>query len=260
MLCATITLVVAAVLNLRSEQVLLEEYIRSIFFWPFGPWIDGVYWTLGIEIAFYSLVFLLLTIKRLPWLEKVITVIGLASVLRWLLSYAGISIPWLQQHPRVTDLLLLSHGMYFAIGVLLYRARSVRLNPRRMVALGLLILGGFLPIYSQGHDIAGPHDIAFATPFAVWLTTLGLLWMAGPADKLFTDNALRRVILVGGLATYPLYLIHQIVGATLLRNAIVAGIPSWVALLYALAAMTCTAIILVKLETNLRRGFQIQRQ
>lgn len=34
------------------------ELIRSLVLWPVGPWVDGVYWTLAVEIMFYLAVIL----------------------------------------------------------------------------------------------------------------------------------------------------------------------------------------------------------
>ena len=54
-ICATIT-----ALFIFGDPRLADEYLRSVTLAPVGPWVDGVYWTLGVEIAFYSLVALVL--------------------------------------------------------------------------------------------------------------------------------------------------------------------------------------------------------
>ena len=54
-ICATITAIF-----IFGDPNLIEEYLRSVMLIPVGPWVDVVYWTLGVEIAFYSLVALVL--------------------------------------------------------------------------------------------------------------------------------------------------------------------------------------------------------
>jgi hypothetical protein len=59
-ICATITLIASITSRASSLEQLLPAYFRSLALFPKGPWIDDVYWTLTIEVGFYSLVFGLL--------------------------------------------------------------------------------------------------------------------------------------------------------------------------------------------------------
>jgi peptidoglycan/LPS O-acetylase OafA/YrhL len=48
---------------------------------PKGPWISTVYWTLSVEVCFYSLVFLLLIFKRfrdIGWLAMALAGVSAA--------------------------------------------------------------------------------------------------------------------------------------------------------------------------------------
>ena len=59
-ICSTMTAVVLVAADMFSPV----GYIKSMLLWPKGKWVTGAYWTLGIEMAFYALVFLLLAMKR----------------------------------------------------------------------------------------------------------------------------------------------------------------------------------------------------
>jgi peptidoglycan/LPS O-acetylase OafA/YrhL len=52
----------ALAISLSSGAFPFSEFptriVRSLLLWPKGNWVDGVYWTLGIEMSFYFLVYL----------------------------------------------------------------------------------------------------------------------------------------------------------------------------------------------------------
>jgi peptidoglycan/LPS O-acetylase OafA/YrhL len=81
--CATITAVVIA-----GDPGLIEKYLRSVTLTPVGPWVDGVYWTLGVEIAFYSLIALVLAAAGGDRLTQVGLALGTAGSGFWLLRLA----------------------------------------------------------------------------------------------------------------------------------------------------------------------------
>jgi hypothetical protein len=65
-ICASLTLTVR-----WGETGVAGDYLRSLVLWPTGPWIDGVYWTLGIELVFYAAIICVLLAKvpleRIPF-------------------------------------------------------------------------------------------------------------------------------------------------------------------------------------------------
>src|SRR5262249_18353897 len=60
LLSASLSGVTLLTLNTMPAWSVATRFLRSIFFAPYGPWIDGVYWTLGIETVFYAMIFVLL--------------------------------------------------------------------------------------------------------------------------------------------------------------------------------------------------------
>src|SRR5690606_17049578 len=83
--CATITLLAWLLIDDTMRPLsLFAMYVRSVAFFPTGAWIDSVYWTLGVEIAFYTLIFFLLMAGRQRWIRPIMCGIGLASTLFWI--------------------------------------------------------------------------------------------------------------------------------------------------------------------------------
>jgi len=60
--CAPISLLISLFYGAFSISEVPTRIVRSMLLWPKGNWVDGVYWTLGIEMSFYFLIFLLLKI------------------------------------------------------------------------------------------------------------------------------------------------------------------------------------------------------
>ncbi|WP_374575552.1 acyltransferase family protein [Phenylobacterium sp.] len=121
-ICATITLLARAGLGGDALGGLAAPYARSMTLWLSGPWIDGVYWSLAVEIVFYALVALLLILGRFALLPKV----------AWALTGAAGAFILLDRAPQLhahavwraieahADVLLLEHGAFFAIGIWLW--------------------------------------------------------------------------------------------------------------------------------------------
>ena len=210
LICAPITAVVLYAVHIHSAESAVRLTIRTILFSPFSPWVDSVYWTLGIEILFYALIWGLLFIGRVRWLESAAIVIGLVSTAFWLLFFP-LDLERFAE-TRILDLCLVHHGCFFAVGVLLWAMRTKGISGRRVVLALLFNLVGIVQIISASNVIAAkvgsPIPVAFpvlAYVFAITLVTASL-W-----TKL-TWSGWRKV----GLATYPLYLIHNAVGAAVI--------------------------------------------
>ncbi|PJI54488.1 hypothetical protein CTI14_14985, partial [Methylobacterium radiotolerans] len=87
-ICATLTALVSlAIGRMGSVPHVLRAYLDCVLFVPVEPWLDGVYWTLGVEIAFYALVFALLRLGRFRSVGPVCAAVGGASTLFWVATW-----------------------------------------------------------------------------------------------------------------------------------------------------------------------------
>ena len=221
-----------------------QRIFNSLTFNPFGPWIDGVYWTLGVEISFYALVLLLLVIRRETWLPAVMTAIGLAStvfaLLRALAPAPAAALPVLAfADSRTGELLLLKHGMFFCLGVMLWVASARGWSPARVAVAVVCVAGGLAQIASVS---VGPG--VAPTAIAIWLAAMVLLFASVARDDIAARLAGRTApaIALIGLSTYPLYLLHDITGAAVMRHLALAGVPRFLALGAAMLAMIALAL------------------
>jgi peptidoglycan/LPS O-acetylase OafA/YrhL len=241
-ICAPITFVALQILPSIPRWEMVRALLHSLFFWPFEPYIDGSYWTLGVEVSFYSMVLVLLIARRFYAIKALALVFGIASTAFGLLI-ANASISGntaLLDHllglrdSRAFDLLLVSDGCEFALGVFLWLQFSKRSSASHIAWMATFALGSCLNIYantlSQNADLS--TDSSAFTPIAIWLAAMALLvWsissrVNAAAYPSWISVFLRRV----GLMTYPLYLFHQVTGALMQRLLVDWGLSGNAAL------------------------------
>ena len=184
--------------------------------------IDGVYWTLHVEMYFYVMIFLLLCAGRIRLTEFLLLGLVCLSVAEELLL-RGVNNDVLK---RVHNILILDHAFAFAIGVILFR--SIK-SPR------------------WWHPVAVAGCLAYAyffkppTDFYVSVGLAGLVYLTTRGWLRFLDW---RPLVFLGTISYPLYLVHQNVGYVIIRAGYRAGLGTnaSVAVATAAALLIATAI------------------
>ena len=159
-ICATATLVTVFLLG-RGNPDTVSEYTRAMTLWVEGPWIDGVYWTLGIEIIFYAVIFMVLCLGRFGSIAIVLGGMTLISAAFWGALAIDRVMPRMLPVAFVHDLLaspasaflLLRHGCFFALGGLLWLCQSRQFTPWRTLLLGLCLLTGIMEISDSARPI-----------------------------------------------------------------------------------------------------------
>lgn len=233
LVCASITLIVAILIDWKPLPELLDRYVRSVLFIPIGPWIDGVYWTLAIEIAFYSLVAGLLLIRCPHLIENTVFAVGLVSAASILFGLPS---------SRLNQFLLLPHGVYFALGCTLWFAHKDGWSRRRILTLLILSAVGLVPLGIQAGLVWGATIAAMAVTLYAGTLSVRMPQMASSAIKTLS------------LSTYPLYLTHQLVGAAVLRCFSDFGINRFAALFAACALMLALGVVItIGPERTIRR-------
>ncbi|RWM27473.1 acyltransferase [Mesorhizobium sp.] len=245
--CAPISAIVLLLVGLSWPTDAVVRLARTALFVPFEPWVDSVYWTLGIEIAFYAIVWILLRLGRFDLMEAVAVIIGLASTLFWCLYFA---FGWTDfAETRWLQLTLVHHGAFFAVGVLLWLMRFKAVTIPRLGFIALFLVGGVLQIVSSVdvHSIKVEAAMPYAPPVIVFLAAVALMAWSLRLD--LSWRGWRRI----GLMTYPLYLIHDVVGAAMLGALIRAGVPYLVSIPVVGAAMIAASwLVAAEAEPRVR--------
>ena len=138
--------------------------------------------------------------------------------------------------------LLLRHGCFFALGGMLWLRQSRPLGLWWTCLLGLCLLGGMAEIFDSARDIIGPAGDSPQKRVAVcvvWLVAVALMAAAIHHQQLLRRmlGSSAKTIKQIGLMTYPLYLLHDVIGAALMKAAFLTGVPPLGALGFAVAAV-----------------------
>jgi peptidoglycan/LPS O-acetylase OafA/YrhL len=220
----------------------LYSYARTMAMLLAAPWIDGVYWTLAIEIIFYSTVFLLLYGNLFKFIETYAAVLlGISSA--YLLARIAFHIS------PISFLTLTQHGCFFSLGIAIWLIFAKGLTKTRLSLVAVAVVSGFCEITLTDYDNFpfAPAESFFWLPQIIWLTTIAFIFYCAAKPSL--GNKVTRKI---GLMTYPLYLLHNSVGCAALRTSHVVG--KGAALSLALTLPIVFAWIVIEVEPLLRRS------
>lgn len=184
------------------------------------PHVDGVYWTLTLELTFYTYMFLLLIGKQKYW----------ATPLLMLVVAANMGLQYLGDVPRWAQLLTLDgYGQFFLFGVALQDWQKGRKK----------LLAGIAMLFAAALTLTASTLLVTA----IYLVLMAVFWAT---FKGYVPLMNSRVLVWLGAISYSLYLIHQNVGYAILYR-INDVMPSVVAVLITLIAVTLLAFGLNKL-------------
>ncbi len=249
-ICATIALIARASTG-ESLPYVVACWGRSAILSPIGPYIDGVVWTLIVEAFFYGCVFFSLLLVKTRPLETLAFVIGYASV-AFLVVFAAVRLD--MAHPGAATLyalldrfpfkvILLRHGVFFALGMLLWRwIESGR--PRAGIAHMLLFASfGVVEIAASSFNPAPAPTVTVA----IWLVGMAWLycairfndWIAGviAPSRRFVDQL--------GRLSYTIYLGHYAFGMVVASSLHALGLDEILTFSLTTVVITATAWIVM---------------
>ncbi len=190
------------------------------------PHVDGVYWTLEVELLFYGFMLLLYQLGRLGRIHQVLWALLALRMLYFVLArFWGIDLPWI-----AFRLLILQYLPWFALGICMYQ-----------LALNRTPTHSRAPLWT----IAAALGVLFIAQGLVE----GLLGAC--LSALVYGAARGRVALLGsavlvwlGAISYPLYLLHENIGWVVQRQLLARGLPmDWAVLMVlALSLVLATAL------------------
>lgn len=216
LLCATITMAVGVALGVRAS---VKSYLASIFLVPlvFHTGVDWSYWSLRFEIIFYGLIFFslcLVDVKRNIY--KIALLIVSYDVLSFLISNslgAGHYLATLIQLPGER------YASFFAIGILLY---LIIVQKKFNSAIGLTLLAACLMGCIRCRQEANNIALMLSWPRAslldgccIFFAVLGIfIFFVRAGGNPYFYAIYSRL----GRTSYPLYLLHQNIGYSLLTS------------------------------------------
>jgi peptidoglycan/LPS O-acetylase OafA/YrhL len=200
-------------LTLVANFFMFHEY--------FGfPHVDGVYWTLSIELAFYFWMVTIYSLGQTKHIDQILIVWVGACVL---LDVLAISLSF-----RVESFLIVHYIEFFAIGVCFYKYKHMSTSWWTHALLAVCALSLF-----------ASYPLVPALMFAGFMLVLALI---------VVDRAAllrNRVLVYFGAISYALYLIHQNVGYVVILKMYELNASPIVGVLVAIATSVGLAHLLM---------------
>lgn len=160
---------------------------------------------------------------------------------------------------------LLRHGVFFALGILLWTMQQKRITLAGIVGLGAGLLLAGVEIAARARELApaiarsagsptpNVAGLALASCAAFYIAFLAIVLSVLFNHKLVLGKRMLDSLRVLGLTTYPFYLLHETIGGAALTLAIAAGLPFLAALGLALVTVGIVAVLVASaLEPALR--------
>jgi len=195
--------------------------------------LDGVYWTLTLELQFYALVFLFLLFRRRSWLEVFFPL--------WAIAMLGTTLflPRVAALPLCGDLFTL-----FAGGALIAVISRAGWTVLRAAGLLASVVGGVVGTIRHA-DESGDGSATDPVVLAIVVVLLFALVFVLTRPKVAALRIPGSRFL--GALTYPLYLSHAVFGYALLNrwvdpDAIWSGIAAALVVVLAVAAVVHFAV------------------
>lgn len=210
--------------DLLGRQIDLRMVISNLTMIPQflgAEYVDDVYWTLGVELKFYALLWVVLLARQMKnmevllygWLAVAVLAVSLDSGL-------------------VRSLVLYPVGPLFIAGSLFFLVYDSGWNFRRVAALSCCLILGIMQALQRMPDfISATHvDVRsqLTTGLLIFVFFGTFAWLARRPS---TMRASPLIVWLGAL-TYPLYLLHNIGRTIFLTRP--SGLPAWAGLLLAL--------------------------
>lgn len=203
--CMTATFVVLAVAGDARLPATAGQFVANLFLFSPAlgqPFMDGVYWSIILELIFYGWVALALLLGVFDrWKLSLVTGWLAVCAFNELVLGSG----------AVRLIFITEFGPLFAAGILVHHVYSHGRNPYAMALLAAsFVLSCAAMRVTQGwmQDAYGVSVPASALP-VVNLSLHGLLVAAVALRRFVAPTPL--ILALGGL-TYPLYLLHQNIG------------------------------------------------
>lgn len=202
--CAFIVFFFSISLPMIDAKERIISLLYSLSFFPrlFGEeYFSAVYWTIAIEVTFYILVAILMSLKL--WDKK-----------RILICFFWLAISYLNcfilKSTIMSSLLITQYAGHFILGIMLFELRSSSIKPVHILIMllsSVLVFNNMLKqqLWIDGFGVHFDHASILFTCFFL----IVLVWIGSNISSL---GAYYPVVKFLGAMTYPLYLIHADLG------------------------------------------------
>ena len=206
--CVTISFFIIITFS-QSEVSLYRYFINLTMLQSFAlvPHIDAVYWTLSYELIFYFWVFIIIVFLREEALEY------------WAYTFILLAFACLffEEHRLFRIFFLTEWSPYFAAGVLFFKVKTKGQSILRWSFILFSIFISIIRSMDVAESMSTYHGVAFNSSVIIYhLIAVNLYFFYVARVDQEPSWLSSKLIIMMGLITYPLYLLHGSIGNILL--------------------------------------------
>lgn len=200
-------------------------------------YVDGVYWTLFVELKFYFLIWILLLTGQIRHVETWVRVWFVATVACFVLPMPGV----------LRSITMVPFAPLFIAGCVFYLVRSQRLTPSRAAMIVGCGIMSVVHVLDAMPEFVHDSDIHLATRIEASAIIVAMFLTFSWISIYPRERSTGKLIVWLGMLTYPLYLLHNAGKVTIMRPF--AGEHRVLALVAALTLsllLSATVVLLVE--------------
>ncbi|HUL13362.1 MAG TPA: acyltransferase [Methylococcaceae bacterium] len=231
-------LIVVAMGSITIQEASLL-WLKSLILFPKGPWIDGVLWTLTVEVLFYSIIGVTLHFRGRNGIPRLARVGAAVVMVFWLaasiqdrfvaLGHFG-EILMLAKKAYFAKYFLITTGSFFLVGMISREIGNQGATPARLAWLFVMVVCSCLSILTTADQTSAVLVLSQSryVPMFVWLSVVLILGLAIALEPRFQiGDAVRAHCRQIGLLTYPIYLVHFTTGGWIFAGLVKSGVGKW---------------------------------
>ncbi|MFU2328098.1 acyltransferase family protein [Pseudomonas sp. NFX98] len=214
--CCTITFIITLAIGQPRYTATFYQYVVNMTLlsdFMSIPSIDGVYWSLFVEIKFYLLISVLLAFKKIEKIETYLVLWLLISAMTEAFSFG-----------KLRSILITDYSAYFIAGATFYLIWTEGITKTRLsLLIGSLALACYTAIvFAKLLETIYPTQFNLVIICSI-ITIFFMTFYLIATNKTIAIGAWNWTAL--GALTYPLYLLHQMIGFMIFNIAYPAVNP-----------------------------------
>lgn len=255
-ICVSITSLIT--LFLSNEHISLLKFAANLTMTPeyFGAnsFIDGSYWTLGIELRFYMFIAFILLVRAF-----------VATSLQKIALYLTVPLLYLTLYFNPYSISLIDniflnifyyfgseYAQYFIAGILFYGIYKNNKSLYHYGAIAICYLVAVIRAINAAYTNNSPTIITiFITLFFVVFLAISLQKIPNTSFS-FLGNHYRKILITLGAITYPLYLLHSKIMSLLIDVLEKKDLPNYIANILLLYTVLSLVYLVNKLDIYIR--------
>lgn len=223
---------------LRPMKTILMNFTMLEGYFGFD-WVDGVYWTLPIELLFYALVGFLILFKQkkniIPICFGWLCFSIFFSIIRTRIDGSAIY--------YVSEGLLSGYSQMFAAGIMLYQLYKNKNGIMPHVVIGLCVVNQYL---NRGLNYTIFFVVVIGIFYLIAYKAKLLKYRKPSISEVHYARLIAPIVFIANIS-YPLYLVHQYIGYGIIKNMEKAGLTNEIYLVIPITISIILAFLLHKL-------------